>query len=997
MSFDRVKDVFTSPYKEAMHLNKLGSASILSSGSDITYTREALPDQSGFLTFRPMGDIERDLIISMNYRSINDTDVDVDFFIPRNTVKENYVQITDINTGDITPLNFWSMNNITLSSGWVEDMTWEFYTSKYNLGKMMLISAQDEEECQRTHRDIFEDGFLELASDNGLRAWGRDLGVGLLSGWTNEIYRDILQTYKEFKVATPQTIKDFLDIIDGTEYNHIYEVARGPYLFDVDYWDTWTTYAMDTVPTTFEIQRYLNTGRMSNEEIEVFINPIVPVNIHWSITYPIPPDADEWTDTDFRNYQEQTNDDASILMSGTAGQIISNVREVSSITVKTRKVLNSFDSDYDFVHDISITESSGEDRVDEIITVDITGLNTLECFHDSIRVLDDHDYNNGSEVDLQVWDAVNDAVDGDFNFTNEADWAQPSGVNWTVVESHPLDQEVRILPHYMGFSKVLELKDSSSTAGHSCAYQYDMVDQPKGEIAFIFRTSTATVATSRYLCYVLDGAAGAAFIIMISTDTNKFAVWDGISADTSIDFAVDTWYYIRATFRCTGADAFDGLAEDKWKLYVTPLATGVEESTGEIGINGANPNIGQINFTTDFTFVGSHYIAVVDCSWFSEWYQGRINYLTDFKVSWLDSVGANSSVDRYLYYNTTTQGDPGYTGIIRTTNQVDCSDTTQYNFGATAGAGEITGAFLDKNGADWCEYAQFISSHLPAGTLITWLEEGAIFVECVYYDASDDYCYYKVFDNNLIKYTTKNDAASWYFRLYITNPFVDQFDFWNSPWGVRGVGSFWFLQEVQGYCYFHDNNDKTTMLGVWYDDDVNSKETDLETRGGDLWMSIGYDGIGHLAANTEYEFWFGLIDAESTTNDPDKRDKSYNMYVSLIDDPLAVVDDGQSPPGSGPLVDMTSDLEVELYEWDTDYATTIAGATVSTGTKAIGSIGTSLADTSINMTNVEIDEDKSHLLHFYTTGGIGHSFAPNYYDLRYYTLGSGAYQDGVEI
>jgi len=541
---------------------------------------------------------------------------------------------------------------------------------------------------------------------------------------------------------------------------------------------------------------------------------------------------------------------------------------------------------------LTLTESSGIARDNEVVTLPVTGLASGKCYHDSIRVYDDDYQDGGSPIVSQTWDKVNDAEDGDFNFTNEADWAQPSGVNWSVTEVGTA-QEVRILPRYMGFSKVLEVKDGNSGGAHYSRYDYNMADQPYGEISFIYRCNSASALTHRYMLYVLDGAAGPAFIVTLNFSTNKFSYYDGVGFnDTTIDFAIDTWYYIRVEFRCTGAGAFRGLTADKWKLHVTPLSTGVEESTGELGINGSNANIGQFNFTTDNDFIGSHYIAAVDCSWFGGWYQDRICYLMDFKLSWLDSVAASSSVDRYIYYVPSSQGDPGYSGLSRSTNQVTCSDGTQYSFNASS-ATYFQSDSIDKNALNWdlnSPYVQTLPAFSSAADIL-WLEDNAIFVECIHRTGANEYIINTIYDNNLIKKRIKN-ALLYYIAFFHSNADAGNFADWRyhvgGGWAERLLGSGTKDQTLDfGKCFYDDTTNLEIIYPVVWLGDANSLRCSSYMPVNTNVISPGNQAAtDYLQANTEYTFWTGLLDVGSTVTG-DKEDYVDDLYTILIDAPLS--------------------------------------------------------------------------------------------------------------
>ena len=992
------------PYREGLRMSIICECEMTGVGvltfrdAYLPYKAEGCPIIIHFLT--PMGDT--DLEVRVSYVDKNDVARTVDITLDDTLRLDDhwFFPVGDIVTGWVKDIT-----NVTILAGGSVGDKFEILSLDGYIGRLLATVAAQIETHAIEQKEALEQRFFELVTLAGLIQWGADLGVGRRTGWTLAKWTRFLKLYRQFFEPTPSNIKDLIDELDEITYDHVYELHDGPYYLEGGLYDTWLLMAGVDMPTSYEIQRVMGYGSLTLDEMALVLNLISPVSTHWEITYPIPQDADDWTDTYFKNYEEQVLEDADLTpirnTTSNAGQTVSDVRNTANVVVKARKEVNTFTPTYDYYRDETLTESNAVTRTGEMVTVSLSSIDSGKCFSDSPRIFQP-DTDTGVEIDSQVHNGVYDTFDTDHNFLSSTDRADPTG--W-VVFVEDANTDARVLPYFQRHKKVLELYDNNG-AGKVWVHD-NLPSQPAfGTIECWFRTDDSTKTTY----YTIYEGAMAATSIELLVDGGFLKVNQGGLVNI-VAIANDTWYHIKITFDCT-AGGYDGLAEDKFYIYVTPEYGSTTRYGPPYDMENTPTDwLGNVTIRSDDADSGySSFWDAFDYSWEAGWYDGRNKFLTDFDISFLADVGASSSKVYRIYYDAQTQGDPGYTGISRAGNQVTCSDNTEYNFTASTATSFMDIVQKDKNAVDWCLYGgsyNIISGLLDAATAPIWLEDGAIFSECSYYESSNEYVFYRIHDNNLISETLKADAVTsviYYHDWDVGGTFVEHVRFEQSGWKSLAVGAGLVDDTLtSGKIFFDDTDDKQVIYAWVYAMTDESKLIRSFTDQADRCaVNIGRDvGAHKLLANTEYVFWHGFRDAGSTAAG-DKEDYVDDLYTEVISDPLSQSLGAEDSEDT--ITALITDLVLELYEWDTDYATSIAGAVLATASVAVGAIGAVFGEITFALPAVVLDETKTYLMHFYTVGGNGASDPPgkeNMYELRYktgnpYAKGIG-YRNGVAL
>jgi len=539
----------------------------------------------------------------------------------------------------------------------------------------------------------------------------------------------------------------------------------------------------------------------------------------------------------------------------------------------------SFSAGSPYTIDLTLAENSSIDRVNEMVTVPVSGIPSGHCYYDSVRLYMAND--ERTEVMSWVTHAIYDTFDTDHNFESSTPWNDPTG--WTTSEA--ANTYVDVLPHYKGHSRVCRLYDNGGGAAY-CYIEDEFSAQSYGSIEFWWETDDAT-KQSVFLVYTNTPAT----MFGVEMDTDLFQYYDGAWHSTGRAALDNTLYHIRVDFETT-AGGYEGLAQNKWQLTITPRY-GSSTTYGPYNFND-NADAFKCRFTSDSADSGySQFVSAVDYSWETATAVGANFYITDFNITFKATIDADDSESYIIWFSDESQGDPGYTGLSRAGDVITTSDGTVYTF-QDIPAAEVwmTDAVTDANGVDWCSLANYglqSANIFDAVAPILWLEDNPLFAEFVAYESSAEYLYEKIYDNNLIKHTHMSDGNNYFYFYHstLTATFVDNLRYYNGGWQADAAGAGILDRTVTiGKHILDDTNDKERVwAAVWDESQTNSQYIRNYTNAGNT-VVAGYGlNTGQLQPNTEYIYYYGLQDTGSTAT-ADKQTFMDNLYTIMIDDPL---------------------------------------------------------------------------------------------------------------
>ena len=345
-----------------------------------------------------------------------------------------------------------------------------------------------------------------------------------------------------------------------------------------------------------------------------------------------------------------------------------------------------------------------------------------------MRIYSD-DYETGSEVDSICWNMVNDAWD---NFTADTDWTIDL-TNWT--ETIGASGTLILLPNYMGYDSVVQIIRSSNDVS-----MYAAVTPGDTGIAFLVRAAQVNGVLELKTFEDNDGTGDILIYMKFDSDGNIEYVDSGGSDQTIQTYSADTWYYVEARNINHSAGTYDIYVNNTLKVTGATMRN-----------TGTSSDSIEIDCTSDGTF----YIACVDEGADTGYSDGRFLYITDCKLSFLATVSASTTNSYTIYFDTTSQGDPGYSGMSRSTNTVTCSDGTAYTFPASENDRFIYD-MIDKNSVEWSlftnRFLEVANDAYSSACTPLWLEDNTIFCEVNYRTGvALETSTFFIYDNVLIK------------------------------------------------------------------------------------------------------------------------------------------------------------------------------------------------------------------------------------------------------
>ncbi|RLB68360.1 MAG: hypothetical protein DRH04_06865, partial [Deltaproteobacteria bacterium] len=296
------------------------------------------------------------------------------------------------------------------------------------------------------------------------------------------------------------------------------------------------------------------------------------------------------------------------MRSDSAGMTLRKVKLISSLTMNP-----SCEGNFKYKIPLTLTESSGIDRTNEYVSVDVSVSN--DCFYDSVRLYENNC--SGTEVTSVVWNALNNAWE---TFNSDTDWTSDL-TNWT--ETIGSGGILQLLPHYMGYKKVVQI----TRAGDDVSMHTAVTPGDNG-IGFLVRPAQVTGILELKTFENNDATGNVLIYMKFDSDGNIKYVDSGGTSQTIQSYSADAWYYVEARNIDHSAATYDIYVNGTLKVTdATMRNTGTSSDSIEIDCVGD----------------GTFYVGCVDHGGDTDWSAGRLMYLTSFTISFLATVNANST------------------------------------------------------------------------------------------------------------------------------------------------------------------------------------------------------------------------------------------------------------------------------------------------------------------------------------------------------------------
>ena len=506
------------------------------------------------------------------------------------------------------------------------------------------------------------------------------------------------------------------------------------------------------------------------------------------------------------------------------------------------------------------------------------------CF-DSVRV-----YDGLTEIPSQVSDAEYDTFDADHNFKSSNNWGDPIG--WILDE--PSSTNLRILPNYYGHSKVCEFYDDSTIDGGKILEDY--IGQSNGAIEFWFMCSDVTLTFNAGF----QNNGGTLNEFWIKTQDDQLYYYEGSWYDSGYSLSDNTWYHVRITFEST-TGGYDGLAEDYWRVYITPLYGSTTQLGDYTMVTGGT--VGRTIFGTEHSHAGySAFLDAVDYSWEPSYFQGRNKYLQSFKISFLANVSAHATKTYSINYGSSSLGNPGYLDMITGSDYIEDGLGGQWYLETLAtqevmrGTRDPNGNFVSGDGTNQ-GILQLVGDD-PTAT--RFMDVGPIFCQ-VGRIQTGGYAIVDVYTSGIARARVLDDAnyhaIVWGLRHGVgTDEHHYKID---GSWNVRDpinldAGSSWTYGIVtstnyDGQSLFNNDGENWILATLVNTDQLGVNDFSIaaytEYSGGHL-FSIGDTMAGSsIPANTETEIFWALLNS-TADDDVQQRIDVEDLYTKLIMHPL---------------------------------------------------------------------------------------------------------------
>jgi len=157
---------------------------------------------------------------------------------------------------------------------------------------------------------------------------------------------------------------------------------------------------------------------------------------------------------------------------------------------------------------------------------------------------------------------------GTYDFNDEEIGTNGTNLNYVEIDNSDSNCLVQIISSVGGHKNVLELSDESAE-GRVDIYNNFTTAQNYGNIEFWVRTTNSTLPT---IWSVADGGTN---LLRLSIENSVLRYYDGSWHDCIGSIInSNTWYHISIQFRCTGAPAYKGLAENNYYVYLDGVEYG---------------------------------------------------------------------------------------------------------------------------------------------------------------------------------------------------------------------------------------------------------------------------------------------------------------------------------------------------------------------------------------------------------------------------------------
>lgn len=191
---------------------------------------------------------------------------------------------------------------------------------------------------------------------------------------------------------------------------------------------------------------------------------------------------------------------------------------------------------------------------------------------------------------------------GTFTFTSDANGAVPAG-GWADLSGAGCS--ARVGASAGDHDKVLDLDDAHAVNFANATYTDT---QSSGTMEFWMRVTDITDVAN---LWIYNGVTG---LFAIKIDASQFQYIDNVGWTNLFVPVNDTWYRVRIDIECTG-DAYLGLAQYEYNLYVYSAAGALLGSATDVDFNSDQVQLTSLNFATGGPTQQNYYLDAFGFTW----------------------------------------------------------------------------------------------------------------------------------------------------------------------------------------------------------------------------------------------------------------------------------------------------------------------------------------------------------------------------------------------
>ncbi|MFX1450472.1 MAG: hypothetical protein ACFFCM_06505 [Promethearchaeota archaeon] len=564
--------------------------------------------------------------------------------------------------------------------------------------------------------------------------------------------------------------------------------------------------------------------------------------------------------------------------------------------------------DFENFKQFNIIENTGSNQTNVIIDpVLFTEINKY-CYKDSIRVYKSP-YGALDELVSQVYNLEPNARE---TFSSSPDFGYPS--SWTVRE--PSDTNVRVLPRFFGYKKVVEFFDNTST--DYCGIEYDFT----GKINGTYLVTAMTTTKNLNACVGgLVGSNGFAVSIGFQDNGNIYFVNGTSYLDSGISYEVNKWYTFKIKFDCI-LDTYSA-----WFWNDTSLDWDI--ITQNSNFRETQTTIFKYWIVGSIIDIGTFYVAAIDESWAIGYEEDRILYVSSANIAFIDNLTGSETRSYRVYYNSSPTSPAMYTNIVRTNYTVNFTDG---------------GSAVIYTGSDRIhQYDRYGNEHMSGrihyhntateeysggGSILTppIISDGPIFIESWHVDDANEWSFYRYYANSYT-YKYHNYSGSGNFSWVVfgaenneaTIDFNGTCYFESSSWQDEALdytGISWqdhYYTVNQGKIFQNEIGDSNILVTLWqFTSDSNSDNIRIRECGfpnpANVWVELGIPAP-FVGLESSFGAWQFYQDVGST-NITDKQDFVDNLYNIIITNPPTISSLG--PRNGIPDTEIPNILEISI-------------------------------------------------------------------------------------